>query len=157
MILQIPENIILCQFQKAQQGEGESVNEVKGYSHPHHLSAQGAWDSDVRAKPGSGEAGHQAGGGGGVGRPAERGCSQLEEATTRVRVHVPTCSLSSVGSGVWPGCTSWRGWEGGARQGAWHRPPAFCTYVSLANVSPFEDSFLMQPQAGEGTTHSVCL
>lgn len=59
--------------------------------------------------------------------------------------------------------TSWRGREGGARRGAWQEPPASCTYVSLATVSPFEDSLLMQPWAesggaGEGATHalSVC-
>lgn len=96
------------------------------------------------------------------------GCSQLSEATTSVRVHVPTRSLShgtrgSLSSGVWLCCTSQRGREGGARQGAWHGPPAFCTYVPLANDTPFEDSLLMQPGvrgggAGEGTTHvlSVC-
>lgn len=45
-------------------------------------------------------------------------------------------------------------------RGAWHGPPAFCTFVSLANVSPFEDSLLMQPRGGgarEGATHYVCL
>lgn len=101
-------------------------------------------------------------------RAAEGGCSRLSEAITSVRVHAPTRSLShgtigSLSSGVWLHCTSQRGREGGARQGAWHGTPAFCTYVSLATNTPFEDSLLMQPRVGsggawEGKTHvlSVC-
>lgn len=114
------------------------------------------------AWPGPVDAGHQ------TGRAAEGGCFQLSETITSVRVHVPTRSLlrgaiGSLSSGMWLCCTSQRGREGGVRHGGWHGTPAFCTYVSLANDTPFEDSLLMQPRvenggAREGTTHvlSVC-
>lgn len=150
----------MYQSQRAQQRETD--NEVQVCYLPHLLTAQGVWDSGMGAWPSPGEDGYTSG------RPADRACFQLAPPITRVPVHVPTRPLSrgtvgSLGSGVWLCCTSWRDREGGARQGAWHQSPVFCTYVSLVKFSPFEDSLLMQPGVGsggarEGATHglSVC-
>lgn len=44
---------------EGKQGEGEDINEINICYHPHLLSAQGAWDSAVRAWSGPGEAGYR--------------------------------------------------------------------------------------------------
>lgn len=88
--------------------------------------------SGMRVWPGPGEADYRQAG-------QQRGCSQPKLAIMHVRVHVPAHShfrraVRSLRDSVWPRCTSWRGRQGGARQGAWHERPAFCTYVSLATI-----------------------